>query len=321
MLNEILAELEQSFPEYDALRFDVLADDFKIKTYEEKDAIPEPKKESPFSVGDLIELGRHRLLCGDATDIEAVEHLVGGEPADMVFTDPPYLMDFHGAIDGAGNSRNRHGAILNDKMSKADGENFLRGIATSIRMFCKGAWYVCFYRLGIDNMMGALGWAGLKWRNLIIWDKGKLNLSNSDYKAMYEPIVYGWCGDYEPILYGWNNEHNFYGRNGETDIWDEAVPSLWSVERTKNNDLHPTMKPVALCERAICNSSRKGQRVLDLFGGAGSTMIACESVGRDCLMMELDPIYCRVIVDRWVEFTGENKITINGKKVSWSIES
>jgi DNA modification methylase len=269
------------------------------------DELPSDEAALVSANGDVWLLGGHRVMCGSATDIDQVEILMAGKKAHMVFTDPPYLMDFRGAIDGDGNTRSKHKPITNDKLSKEDGEQFLRDVATSIRMFCDGAWYVCFYRLGIDWMMNALTSQGLKWRNLIIWKKEHLNLSNSDYKSIYEPIIFGWQSDYEPILYGWNMDHVFQGSKGATDVWSVEVPSIWQISRTKKNDLHPTMKPVALCQAAIQNSSQERELVLDLFGGSGSTLIACEILNRRARMMELEPMYVDVIVRRWQQFTGK----------------
>lgn len=269
------------------------------------DQVPDEEDDCVSRLGDVWLLGKHRVMCGSATDIEQMEILMEGRRAHMVFTDPPYLMDFRGAIDGNGNTRSKHKAIANDNLSKEEGEIFLRDVATSIRMFCDGAWYVCFYRLGIDWMMNALTSVGLKWRNLIIWKKEQLNLSNSDYKSIYEPIIFGWQTDYEPILYGWNMDHVFRGPKGAIDVWDVAVPSIWQIPRTKKNDLHPTMKPVALCEAAILNSSEERQIVLDLFGGSGSTLIACEKNRRVARLMELEPKYVDVIVRRWQDFSGK----------------
>lgn len=224
----------------------------------EPDEVP-PVPEKPKSVrGDVWILGGHRVMCGSSTEFADLDVLMQSKKADMVFTDPPYLMNFTGAIDGQGNTRSKHDVIANDNLSKSEGEKFLREVSASIRMYCNGAWYVCFYRLGIDWMMNALTDAGLKWRNLIIWKKNQLNLSNSDYKSIYEPIIYGWQSDYEPMLYGWNLVHEFQGSKGEVDVMDIVVPSVWEIARTKNNDLHPTMKPVELCERAILNSSVRG---------------------------------------------------------------
>lgn len=272
------------------------------------DDVPDVPDASISKLGDVWLLGRHRLMCGDALDKSAVEKLMQDCCADMMFTDPPYLMDFTGAIGGDGSTKSKHGKIINDKMSKADGEKFLQAIASMIKSQCCGAWYVCFYRLGIDGMMNALTVSGLKWRNLIIWKKNQLNLSNSDYKALYEPIVYGWQGDYEPILYGWNSDHDFNGKKGEVDVWEFGIPSDWEIAKSRKCDLHPTMKPVSLVERAIRNSSKKGALVLDLFGGSGTTLIACETTGRTARLMELEPKYCDVIITRWQEFTGKKAV-------------
>jgi DNA modification methylase len=268
------------------------------------DEVPEVEDDPVSRIGDVWLLGTHRVMCGSSTDLDQLETLMLGKRADMLFTDPPYLMNFTGAVDGQGNTNKRHAPIMNDNLSKEDGEIFLRDVATSIRMYCNGAWYVCFYRLGIDNMMNALTAVGLKWRNLIIWKKNHLNLSNSDYKSIYEPIIFGWQADYEPILYGWNHSHVFKGAKGAVDVLEIAVPSVWEIEKTRKNDLHPTMKPVALCEAAILNSSNERQIVLDLFGGPGSTLIAAEKLRRHARLMELEPKYVDVIVRRWQDFTG-----------------
>lgn len=161
-----------------------------------------------------------------------------------------------------------------------------------IEKYVDGAYYICFYRLGIDYVLRALDSIGNKYRALIIWDKGNHTLSNSDYMSKYEPIVYGWI-----------NNHNFYGPKGEYDIWE--------VKRTQHNNMHPTMKPLKLIERAVNNSSRPNDIILDLFGGSGSTLIACEQLDRICYMMELDPKYVDVIINRWETFTGEKAVKIN----------
>lgn len=274
--------------------------------FTDPDSVPDVP-ETPVSVlGDVWLLGGHRVMCGSSTDQRSMAHLMQGKQAEMVFTDPPYLMDFTGSVHANGDksANGVHGAIKNDKMSREDGDQFLRDVSASIKAHCRGAWYVCFYRLGIDWMMNALTDTGLKWRNLIIWKKNNHNLSNSDYKSIYEPIVFGWQEDYEPILYGWNHNHVFSGPKGALDVWDIAVPSVWEIDKTRVNDLHPTMKPIALCEAAILNSSKERQTVLDLFGGSGSTLIAAEKNGRFARLMELEPKYVDVIVRRWQEYTG-----------------
>ena len=243
--------------------------------------------ESRAKLGDVWKLGNHRLICGDSTDVAVVDRLMDGVKADMVFTDPPYLMGFEGNVhaDGTKSFNAKHGAILNDKMTRKQGDDFCLKIFEMIRDYCIGSYYVCFYRLGLDYIFRALDALKNKYKALIIWNKGNHTLSNSDYMSKYEPIVYGWF-----------NEHNFYGDRSNFDIWD--------IERTKKNDLHPTMKPISLVAHAIDRSSKKEQIVLDLFGGSGSTLIACEQLNRKCYMCELDPHYCDVIINRWEQYTG-----------------
>jgi DNA modification methylase len=257
----------------------------------DEDAVPEAP-EVPITVeGDVWVLGNHRLMCGDSTSIDAVDRLMDGRKANMCFTDPPYLMDFTGGIhaDGSKSFNAKHGAIKNDKMSKKDGEDFLDAINSVIKSTVDGAFYITFYRLGVDGYYASMERTGLKCRSLIIWDKGNHTLSNSDYMSMYEPIFYGWV-----------NQHKFYGGKNGMDIW--------RIKRTSKNDLHPTMKPVELVEKAILDGSQINGIVLDIFGGSGSTIIACEKNKRDCRMMELDPKYCDVIIKRWEEYTGKKAI-------------
>lgn len=252
-----------------------------LQAEEDDFEVPEGGIETDIVLGDLFEIGEHRLLCGDSTDSDQVAKLMNGEKADMVFTDPPYLMDFTGGIhaDGSKSFNSKHGGIKNDKMSNSDGDDFLDAINSNIILFCKGAFYISFYRLGIDKYFASMKRVGLKYRALIIWNKGNHTLSNSDYMSKYEPIFYGWV-----------DEHNFYGGNNGMDIWD--------IERTKKNELHPTMKPIPLCEKGISDGSKNGDKVLDLFLGSGSTMVAAHQLKRKCYGMELDPKYCQVIVDR-----------------------
>ena len=287
--------------EIDGLDFDGFDFGFDMSAFEEpqeivEDEPPEVDEDSePITqLGDIWQLGRHRLMCGDSTDKATVELLMDGKKADMVFTDPPYLMGYEGNVhaDGSQPFNAKHGAIKNDKMSREDGDKFILRIFENIKEFNKGAYYVCFYRLGLDYIFRALDELNNRYKALIIWDKGNHTLSNSDYMSKYEPIVYGWF-----------DSHIFYGNRSNFDIWN--------IQRTKKNDLHPTMKPIALCAKAIENSSKKENIILDFFGGSGSTLIACEQLDRTCYMMELDPKYCDVIIKRWETFTGKKAVKIN----------
>lgn len=271
----------------------------------DEDSVPEVQPDPVTRLGDVWILGPHRVMCGDSLSTTDVGRLMEDKLADMVWTDPPYLMDFRGAVGGDGKVRSKHKAIANDNLSKSEGEQFLRDFTAQLRAWCQGAWYVTFYRLGIDWMFEALKANGLRWRNLIIWKKQQLNLSNSDYKSIYEPMILGWSDDYQPIFYGWTMEHPWHGSKGATDVWEVAIPSIWEIDRTKKNDLHPTMKPVELIARSIQNSTKPGEVVLDFFGGSGSTLIAAQKHGRVARLIELEPTYTDVIVRRWQEFTGK----------------
>lgn len=253
----------------------------------DEDDIPDLPKVSVTVENDIWVMGKHRLMCGDSTLIDFVEKVMP-ETANMIFTDPPYLMDFTGGIHGDGSKsfNATHGKIKNDKMSKKEGDNFLDNINTIIKLKVDGAFYITFYRLGIDQYYESFNRTGLKCRSLIIWDKGNHTLSNSDYMSMYEPMFYGWV-----------NNHKFYGGKNGMDIW--------RIKRTSKNDLHPTMKPVELCEKAIEDGSQVNGIVFDMFGGSGSTLIACEKKNRICRMLELDSKYCDVIIKRWQEFSGK----------------
>jgi DNA modification methylase len=267
-------------------------------------AVPDPHPDPVSKPGDVWLLGDHRVMCGNSLSLEDVSRLMEGKRADLVWTDPPYLMDFTGAIGSDGSTKSKHKPIANDKLSKSAGEKFLLDFTAQLRAWCGGAWYITFYRLGIDWMFDALRANGLKTRNLIIWKKNHLTLSNSDYKSFYEPMFMGWADDYQPIFYGWTTEHPWYGKKGEVDVWEVDLPSLWEIDRTKKNDLHPTMKPVDLINRSIQNSSAPGATVLDFFGGSGSTLIAATMTGRCARLIELEPTYVDVIVRRWQDFTG-----------------
>ena len=270
-----------------------------------EDEVPSNEQvETRVKRGDIWKLGEHRLMCGDSTVITDVAKLMNGEKADMVFTDPPYLMGFEGNVhaDGSKSHNAKFGPIKNDKMSREDGDQFILDIFTVIKEFCNGAYYVSFYRLGLDYIFRALDKLNNKYKSLIIWNKGVHTLSNSDYMSKYEPIVYGWF-----------NEHKFYGDRSNFDIWD--------IQRTQKNDLHPTMKPVALVAKAIQNSSKRGGLVLDLFGGSGTSIIASEQTGRKCYTMELDEHYCDVILQRYINFKGSDAdvfLLKDGKKIPYS---
>jgi DNA modification methylase len=249
----------------------------------DEDAVPEAP-EVPVTVeGDVWLLGRHRLMCGDSTSIDAVDKLMDEQKADMVFTDPPYNIDY-------GNIKHpkfKVRQIENDNMSRDDFRIFCAAFTACILASCEGCVYV-FGPPGPDGrvMFTELDKA-LHCSTTVVWKKDQFTLGRGKYQNKYEPCWFGW------------------NKSGSSFIDDRKLTNVWEFDRPKSSKLHPTMKPVELVENAIGHASNVGGKVLDLFGGSGTTLIACEKTGRDCRMMELDAKYCDVIIKRWQEFTGQ----------------
>ena len=253
------------------------------------DAAPETPETAVTVPGDVWLLGDHRLLCGDATQIDAVEKVLAGGLADMVFTDPPYNVNYGATMKDK--LRGRKGKmsrkIANDNL--CDGfEQFLRDACTSILTVTKGAVYICMSSSELHTLQKAFREAGGHWSTFVIWAKNTFTMGRSDYQRQYEPILYGWKE---------GSDHFWCGARDQGDVW--------FVKKPVSNDLHPTMKPVELVERAIRNSSKSRDTLLDPFGGSGSTLIACEKAGRQARLIELEPKYCDVIVRRYQEFSGK----------------
>lgn len=241
----------------------------------DEDAVPELQDEPVAKLGDVWLLGNHRLMCGDSTSIDAVEKLMAGQKADMVFTDPPYGVDYDG--------------INND--DRAGLEGLLRGAFGCYTAISKsGAATYVFHSDKCADIFHAVFREFFHFSSMIIWAKNSLTLSRTDYQSQHEPCLYGWIK---------GGSHKFYGDRKQVSIW------RFDKERVEG---HTTPKPVALIERALDNSSKGGDVVADLFGGSGSTLIACEKTGRHARLMELDPKYCDVIVKRWQDFTGKEAV-------------
>jgi DNA modification methylase len=254
----------------------------------DEDAVPEAPAEPVTKPGDVYVLGNHRLLCGDSTVLANVEKVLDGALADMVFTDPPYNVNYANTAKDKMRGKNR--AILNDNLG--DGfEQFLYDVCVNMLAVCKGAIYVCMSSSELHTLQKAFVEAGGKWSTFVIWAKNTFTLGRADYQRQYEPILYGWKQGID---------HFWCGARNQGDVW--------FVNKPRVNDLHPTMKPVELVERAVQNSSKSRDIVLDCFGGSGTTMIACEKSGRQARLIELDPKYCDVIVKRWEEFTGKTAV-------------
>jgi DNA modification methylase len=264
---------------------DKLLDAEQIDGLTDADEVP-PVPEQPVSKpGDLWILGDHRVLCGDSTVMTDVEKLMDGQLADMSFCDAPYNVDYANATRNKALAKDRR--ILNDALGVGFYQ-FLYDACVNLLMVTKGACYMSMSSSELDTLQRAFREAGGKWSTFIIWAKNTFTLGRADYQRQYEPILYGWKD---------GSQHYWCGARDQGDVW--------FIDKPRVNDLHPTMKPVELVERAITNSSKSRDIVLDLFGGSGTTLIAAELTGRFARLMELDPKYADVIVTRWQNHTGK----------------
>lgn len=293
--------------------------DINTSTEIVEDEAPEPELEKPAKskLGEIYQLGNHRLMVGDSTDSAHVAKLMNGELADLLVTDPPYNVDYH-AADGK--------KIQNDKFD--DEQNFTDFLTDAFRnafdsMKPGGAFYFWHASRTHASFHQAIVNNGEEDRQLLIWVKDALVLGRSDYQWIHEPCLYGWKS---------GAAHYFVDIRTETTVFDderdpdemtkqelahklrelrEQIPTdIIREDKPKRSEEHPTMKPVKLIARLIGNSSRERERVLDVFGGSGTTMIACEQLNRSCYMMELDPHYADVIIERWEKFTGDKAIKV-----------
>ena len=288
LLSAELASLKEEAFDLELLGFDDADLDRLLATPLEEvqsaDEAPEPPTEPISRLGDIWICGQHRVLCGDATVLSDVEKLLAGELADMAFTDPPYNVNY--ANSAKDKLRGKDRPILNDALG-GDFGAFLYDACVNLLTVTKGAVYVCMSSSELDALQKAFRAAGGKWSTFVIWAKNTFTLGRADYQRQYEPILYGWKD---------GADHYWCGARDQGDVWFFDKPA--------KNDLHPTMKPIALVERAIRNSSKSRDIVLDLFGGSGTTMIAAERTERRARLVELDPKYVDVIVQRWQEATG-----------------
>lgn len=254
----------------------------------DEDEVPE-HVEPKAKLGDIYKLGNHRLMCGDSTSIDAVEKLMDGEKADMVFTDPPYGVDY----DGGAKSKRR-------KIENDESTDIYDGALPMLYAFTqdKAALYI-WHAAGYADMASKLASHDFSIRSQIIWNKNQAQFGalSAQYKQKHEPCFYCFKKGCAP---------NWYGPTNEVTVWD--------MKRESKNEFHPTQKPVELSERALTNSSKEKDRVLDLFGGSGSTLIACEKTNRKCFMMELDPHYIDVIIARWEKYTGKKAELLSDDK-------
>lgn len=275
-LEKELDELSKMNLDFNMADFGFLSSDIDVDDIIQ-DHVPEVDEESEpiCKLGDIWELGDHRLICGDSTDKNTVSRLMDGAKADMVFTDPPYGVDY----DGINNDDRKGLETLLDSAFKNYKEISKDG--ASVYLFhsdkCADIFHNIFRKY-------------CHFSSMIIWEKQSLVLSQGDYQSIHEPCMYGWFD---------NGTHKFYG--------DRKQTSVWKFDRNIV-DGHTTPKPIEFICKALKNSSCKHELVVDLFGGSGSTLIACEQLGRRCYMMELDPKYCDVIIKRWEALTGQKAI-------------
>lgn len=289
-------KLNESEWDLDILKDDLLGldfSDFKLdwgigdeeedEAETEEDDFDEPLPEEPISKqGDVWQLGDHRLMCGDSTNADDVEKLMGRQLADLVITDPPYNVDYEGKTKDKLK-------IDNDKMEQSTFEAFLIDAFSNLKTALKpgGTFYVWHASKTQREFEDALNANELEVRQQLIWNKNSMVLGRQDYQWKHEPCFYGWKE---------GAAHYFIDDRTNTTVFDEKKPV--------RNAIHPTMKPIKLIAKQVQNSSRKGELVLDLFGDSGSTLMACEQTGRKCCTMEFDPRYCDAIIERWQSYTG-----------------
>lgn len=308
-------------------------DDFDLDEELDNNTAPEAK------IGDIYQLGRHRLMCGDSTNPDHLKALMGGVQADMVFTDPPYNVAYEGGGNYANHGTPKREMIKNDKMSSQEFAEFMDKALKNMMDNCKGVFYVCISSKELAALKDAFEKAGGHWQGFIIWVKNTFTLSRSD-----------WQNQYEPILYGWNNKtvnHYFAGFRDQGDVWEnlevfkpefdgvkttikvgdhhveiygkaegrvckkKECVDIWREKKPTKSTEHPTMKSIKLVAKAIRASCLRDGIVLDSFGGSGSTLIAAEETGRICYTIELDPQYVDVIIHRWEKLTGETAVKLN----------
>jgi len=246
-------------------------------------------KEPKSKLGDIYQLGNHRLMCGDSTDIEQIEELMDGEKADMLITDPPYNVNYEGKTEDSL-------TIQNDNKTSLEFYEFLKNAFAAVykQLDIGASFYVWYASSEVVNFVTALVDSNFLVKQELIWCKNTFVLGRQDYHWQHEPCLYGWKAD---------GSHKWRGDRKQTTVLD--------FDKPLSNKEHPTMKPVPLFDYQIKNSSKKSDRILDIFGGSGTTMIACEQNNRHAYLMELDPRYVDVIVNRWEEFTGKKAIKIN----------
>jgi len=291
LLSLELADLKEQGFEMDVLGFDPkeldkLLEPEQVDGLTDEDAVPEAPVEPKTKLGDIYQLGNHRLMCGDSCSITDMEKLCAGQLIDMWLTDPPYNVAYEGSTGLT---------IKNDNMEDSQFRQFLRDsyVTADAVMKAGAVFYIWHADLEGYNFRGAAKDAGWTVRQCLIWEKSSLVMGRQDYHWKHEPCLYGW-------------------KDGSGHLWasDRKQTTILQFNKPRKNGEHPTMKPVELFEYCLMNNTKGGDIVLDSFGGSGTTMIAAEKHGRYARLMELDPKYCDVIVKRWEDFTGKKAVLL-----------
>jgi DNA modification methylase len=277
--------------------------DFALKNEEAQEddyEIPD-EIQTDIVLGDIFDIGHHRLICGDSTQTDTFERLLGQQMADLVVTDPPYNVALGMETVEQAKARNRRTdgkVIQNDKMSNDDFYQFLYDFYTALGSYTKpgGAWYVWHADSEVVNFRKAMTDAGLMVKQGLIWEKSSLVMGRQDYQWQHEPCLYGWK---EGAAHGWYS--------------DRKQTTILKFDKPSRNAEHPTMKPIPLFAYQIGNSSKQGDIVADGFGGSGTTMVACHQMNRKAYLVEFDPKYCQVIIDRMLKLDPSIEIKRNGK--------
>ena len=316
------AELQDLKLDFDMFDFGFNEDDESDEEVEEDNYDPEVPQKPKSKYGQVYQLGKHRLMCGDSTLENDVKKLAGGVLMDLCITDPPYNVNY----TQAKNDGEELVQIMNDNME--DGQFFHFLLDAFVQMFevlkPGGGYYIWHADSEGFNFRAAIKAAGGTLRQTLIWVKNSLVLGRQDYQWQHEPCLYGWKDGAGHYFTSERSHTTVYDENiklselKKDELYDLCKRLLGAYETTviredkpKRNDLHPTMKPIKLMGFLIKNSSKINDKILDLFGGSGSTLIAAEQLGRACYMMELDPGYVDVIIDRWQELTGETAVLLD----------
>lgn len=320
---DVLAAELKDISEFDmsAFGFDMAAVGEEDIEVQEDDFIEELPKSATTRLGDVFKLGGHYLICGDSTKEETIRKLLQGQQIDLLVTDPPYNVDYVGKTKDALK-------IENDKKSDADFHKLLVDAfkAADSGMKPGAAFYIWHADSEGFNFRGACREIGWQVRQCLIWNKNTFALGRQDYQWKHEPCLYGWKEGAAHYFVDDRTQSTVFEDKGHDidhmrkeemkallkELFEDKISTtVLEEDKPARSAEHPTMKPIKLLARQIKNSSRKGDNVLDIFGGSGSTLITCEQLGRNCFTVELDPKYCDVIIKRWEDFTGQQAVRIN----------